>query len=101
MTASRWESFLQLALLLFNKELQSFKCSRSVSQPVLNTTTFQTCMWFNSFHTKPRLHLLDLIIYDFCFYYCSTMGTVTVMSIYSFFTLAKAPQLYSFNMHLT
>lgn len=65
---------------------------RNVSQPVLNTTTFQTCMWFNSFYARQCLHLLDLVIYDFCFYYCFMMGMITVMSIYSFFTPAKAPQ---------
>lgn len=83
---------LQLEQFLFNEKLQSFKCSQSVSQTVLNMTTFQTCMWFNSFYTKPCLHLLDSISYEFCLYYCFMMGMITILSIYFFFTLAKAPQ---------
>lgn len=101
------KNFLKLSLL--NEKLQSFKnvlnnnkkIIRKVSQPVLNMTTFQTCMWFNLFYTRQYLHLLDLIIYDFYFYCCFMMGMITIMSIYSFFTLAKAPQTFSFSMHLT
>lgn len=90
-----WKSSAQLELFLFNKKptknFQHFKCSRSVSLPVLNRTAFQACMWFNTFYIKPCLHLLYLIIF-FCFYDCFMMGMITIPSIYSLFTLAKEPQ---------